>query len=570
MEKRRAPRLRTRLITATVLLCSLVLLMQGVVMIFLLARNFSDTAYDDAAFFMQNSHALLSGKFSFLENVVLNMRNNPAMRPFYTGTYDDSIQEQYSFSANLLSEQNLVSSYMPFVTDIYLFNQEGDCLRTHYYEYTATQTEMRRLEERARTLYEQFAASPITVNSHVDGDGLYLIVKLYNTDLTQQGVCLVRTDLDALAALQAQQIERYAGTCWLLCNDEEIIARYGAELSEESTERLLRQERSGLQTVTLDGEDHFASAQNLSFGLRSVMAVPRGQVFAGIRLMSLSFGLSILLLILITLGVVLAFSMYLTRPLHTVADKISQFGQGDLQTKLVPFGIQEFDDIGDVFNRMTEQIHTLVTEVYENQILANQAEIRYLQSQINPHFLYNVLTTISLRAKMDGDETTYRMLHALSKLLQGKLFRSRELKLQLHEELELVEFYLYLQNMRFPDHISYSIQCDESLLTALIPRLCIEPLVENAVVHGLEPKEDPGEVRVRVYAREEKLYIAVQDNGVGFAAESVGADHTHVGLGIIRDLIGNLYGDGYGMTVESAPGEGTKVELCLPLEWGST
>ena len=211
-----------------------------------------------------------------------------------------------------------------------------------------------------------------------------------------------------------------------------------------------------------------------------------------------------------------------------------------------------------------------LSEMEKQKEELRKAELRTLQSQINPHFLFNVLTSISLEAKLDGSEELYQMTHALAQLLQGKIFRQDSIKIPLREELEIVRYYLYLQGRRFADWLSYRCECeDEPLLDCLVPRLCVEPLVENAVVHGIEPKAAPGEIRVLVRREGEALLIEVNDDGVGFRAGSEsGKRHSHVGLHNIERLVANLYGEGYGLTIESAENRGTRVLLRLPVEEG--
>ena len=209
----------------------------------------------------------------------------------------------------------------------------------------------------------------------------------------------------------------------------------------------------------------------------------------------------------------------------------------------------------------------------QKQLLASELQVKYLQSQMNPHFLFNVLSIMAIKAKLNRDEEVYRMVSALSTLMQGKIFREGEITIPLKEEMRLVEFYLYLQSMRFSDKIDYQIVCgDEALLDTKIPRLCIEPVVENAVLHGLEPKEGSGTIKVEITSEKNTLLVLVQDDGIGFDKEQVRekqedrVDHTHVGIWNIERLIKNLYGEKYGMKIESRPGEGTKVWIFLPLE----
>ena len=268
-----------------------------------------------------------------------------------------------------------------------------------------------------------------------------------------------------------------------------------------------------------------------------------------------------------------------TRPLKTVADKIKQFGGGSFDTRLDSFGTQEFNDISVVFNEMTEQINYLITQVYEKQLLAARSQMRFLQAQINPHFMFNILAMISMKAGLCGNTEIQKLLSAFSKLLQGKIFRSGEILIPLSEELELVEFYLYLQSNRFSGKINYEIQCSDGLEQVKIPRLCIEPLVENAVSHGLEPKAGNGKILVSIWRKDDFLWIRVEDDGDGFdveewknqrgqsTTESEGL-HTHVGLSNTEKLLHIFYEDKAVMNVESQTGKGTRVTIILPPDSG--
>ena len=255
--------------------------------------------------------------------------------------------------------------------------------------------------------------------------------------------------------------------------------------------------------------------------------------------------------------------------------------------------------MGQVFNEMADRIKYLITEVYEKQLLATKSQVKYLQSQLNPHFQFNILAMLSLKAKMSGNEELYESLNAFSKLMQGKIFRDKEIKIKVKEELEIVQFYLFLQKERYQDKLMYEINLsDEQIKENLIPRLLIEPLVENAVSHGLEPQKESGMIKVSLYeentseesAKEEKinhteqikrLHIIVEDNGVGMDYEKLNEDqeneipengkigHTHTGLKNTQRMLQILYGEDYELDIESKKGKGTRIEIILPSERGS-
>lgn len=217
--------------------------------------------------------------------------------------------------------------------------------------------------------------------------------------------------------------------------------------------------------------------------------------------------------------------------------------------------------------------YMLVTEVYETQLVATRAQINYLQAQMNPHFLFNVLSMIEMKAAVNGDREVQRMLFKLSGLYQGKIFRKDRYFIPLAEEMEIVDFYLSLQNSRFGDKITYSIEYEggrEHYQACMVPRLSIEPSVENAVCHGLEPKEDNGHIRIRIkMSPEEELLIRIEDDGVGFDPGIEGQNqedgrHSHVGIENTDKMIKNLCGENYGLEISSTPGKGTTVIVRLP------
>ena len=183
--------------------------------------------------------------------------------------------------------------------------------------------------------------------------------------------------------------------------------------------------------------------------------------------------------------------------------------------------------------------------------------------------------------------------------MQGKIFRDKEIKIKVKEELEIVQFYLFLQKERYQDKLMYEINLsDEQIKENLIPRLLIEPLVENAVSHGLEPQKESGMIKVSLYeentseesAKEEKinhteqikrLHIIVEDNGVGMDYEKLNEDqeneipengkigHTHTGLKNTQRMLQILYGEDYELDIESKKGKGTRIEIILPSERGA-
>lgn len=561
--------LRTQMMTLMLILCTLALLIQGCLLIYASVRFYSEKAYDDMEFFLQTCNSNFSSKMLYVEGVVNNLRGDPMMQSFFSdeGFSWVEIRSQFEFCTNIVSEQNLIDSREPFVSEIYLFNRNGNYLRENY--YSLPNDEQKAHDRYYEALFEAFSDGEPVIRHTLTEQTLYLFAPFYDQRMQVCGMFAAGIDRTALEQLLGE-IDRYDGAfCVLLGADAGLSIQHNCALPEESLERFLTLE-GGLQSFSLDGTQYLLMPGSRSFHLRTIAAVPQRQVYSTVAPLLRLLVCLIVVLVPLAAAAVSVAVWKSTKPVQAMTDKIRLFGKGELDVQMEPTGVAEYDEMAAVFNVMTGKIHSLIGQIAENQLLAAQLQIRYLQSQINPHFLFNVLTSISLEAKLDGSEELYQMTHALAQLLQGKIFRQDSIKIPLREELEIVRYYLYLQGRRFADWLRYRCECeDEPLLDCLVPRLCVEPLVENAVVHGIEPKAAPGEIRVLVQREGEALLIEVNDDGVGFRAGSEsGKRHSHVGLHNIERLVANLYGEGYGLTIESAENRGTRVLLRLPVEEG--
>ena len=395
-------------------------------------------------------------------------------------------------------------------------------------------------------------------------DKLNLCLRIYNDQMRQMGVCIVVINEEAVECLFEELFE-YEGAKWTVFDEEgELLS--SAQESGDLWQEMPRTEYLG--KMEIGGKQQLLSVQTGGFGLRSSVAVSISNVYDGLRQTIFVFVTVLILGVVFVAPVVLGASYRFTKPLEQVAEGIAAFGQENLNARMDDFSIEEFHEISMVFNEMTERIQYLITQVYEKELLASQSQVRYLQSQMNPHFQFNILAMLGLRAKLAGCEEVYQGLHAFSKLMQGKIFREKRIKIPLREELEIVDFYLFLQNSRYAQKITYE----------LVPKLLIEPLVENAVSHGLEPKETDGRILVEVREVGERLLIVVEDDGVGFdeeeaarmqrdAKEEMDASfHTHMGLVNTERLLHILYKDACEMKIQGRKGVGTRVEILLPIE----
>ena len=533
---------------------------------------FFQKTQEDIEYVLRYTSQQYEAHMQFIEDSVIAIRHNTVLDDFFQKEeYDlEEIEPQLSYSMELFSERNMVERQLPFVTGIYLFNNGNECIYEHYYATTlAAGREQKRKYE---NMQQEFKSTSDQYACLSDKDELNIFFRIYDENMREKGIGVVQISQSAVAKV-LETVQLYHNGGWaVLDKNDQLLASEGAQ---ELVKKLQTSENSWNGTKDLAGTKVIGYGNSCGFGVRTVISVGYGNIFSILKPTLFIVLVGFVVVLGIAFLVSYAISYRFTKPVTRMIQSIQAFGKPDLNARMEDSSIQEFHDMGIVFNEMADRIEYLITQVYEKEIVAARSQVKYLQSQINPHFQFNILAMLSLKAKMAGNEEVYDGLNAFSRLMQGKIFREKEIKIKVKEELEIVQFYLYLQKSRYQDKLSYEVKLeDEKIGEDLIPRLLIEPLVENAVSHGLEPKREKGNLQVLLYERE-MLYIWVKDDGVGVCRNQTKAEenkektpHTHVGWENTKKMLRILYGDHYKFQVWSEPGKGTEIEIAVPIERG--
>ena len=533
---------------------------------------FFQKTQEDIEYVLRYTSQQYEAHMQFIEDSVIAIRHNTVLDDFFQKEeYDlEEIEPQLSYSMELFSERNMVERQLPFVTGIYLFNNGNECIYEHYYATTlAAGREQKRKYE---NMQQEFKSTSDQYACLSDKDELNIFFRIYDENMREKGIGVVQISQSAVAKV-LETVQLYHNGGWaVLDKNDQLLASEGAQ---ELVKKLQTSENSWNGTKDLAGTKVIGYGNLCGFGVRTVISVGYGNIFSILKPTLFIVLVGLIVVLGIAFLVAYAISYRFTKPVTRMIQSIQAFGKPDLNARMEDSSIQEFHDMGIVFNEMADRIEYLITQVYEKEIVAARSQVKYLQSQINPHFQFNILAMLSLKAKMAGNEEVYDGLNAFSRLMQGKIFREKEIKIKVKEELEIVQFYLYLQKSRYQDKLSYEVKLeDEKIGEDLIPRLLIEPLVENAVSHGLEPKREKGNLQVLLYERD-MLYIWVKDDGVGVCRNQTKAEenkektpHTHVGWENTKKMLRILYGDHYKFQVWSEPGKGTEIEIAVPIERG--
>lgn len=307
-------------------------------------------------------------------------------------------------------------------------------------------------------------------------------------------------------------------------------------------------------------------------GLDLVMIVSASSLLSG------SIGLQQFLLLtlvgymILTAMAWLRFSHRLTDPIQQLAHTMEQFEGGNTNVTAEIQGDDEIGELARAYNRMLGRLNELIRRVYDEQVHRRDAEWDALQAQINPHFLNNTLNSIGSLARMNGATDITRMVAALSRMFSIILYEKAHV-VPLSREIEYIQLYVQIQKIRFGERLRFECEVPEHLLEVCIPKFSLQPLVENAVVHGIEPRPEGGTVSIVSVSRRgsSDVEIQVADNGVGMTPGVLQAaqsgqhnDEVRIGLRNIHERIQTSAGRTYGLTVESHAGVGTCVTVRVP------
>ncbi|MGX8710887.1 MAG: cache domain-containing sensor histidine kinase [bacterium] len=312
-------------------------------------------------------------------------------------------------------------------------------------------------------------------------------------------------------------------------------------------------------------------------GWRTVGVFSNDEVMAGVNtIIYILFG-CILFTVLFVLFSSFELAETITKPIFKLQTLMKQAEGGDLSVRFNSKYNDEIGELGLSFNHMIDQIGNLIRMVYVEQQNKRFAELKSLQEQIKPHFLYNTLDTISWMARDYGASDIVRLVDALTSMFRIGLSHGKDM-ITIREEITHVSNYLYIQKIRYKDKLNYQIEVDEKLAGCKVPKLILQPLVENAIYHGVKEKRGGGTIAVTAHRKGNLVVFRVHDDGAGIPADRLELlnhqlnNHTELdqkqsfGLFYIQERIQLCYGKEYGISIESREGEETTVTVILPAD----
>lgn len=505
---------------------------------------------------------------SDIENVAFYINGN--------NTIQASLKAEKQVVGNRVAYYELHSDIRQILASYVLLRQEINAICIHSEsgrEYTYTKTRNGPPLDITRYIRDekQYWA--------VDKNHIVLMKKLYAFP-TQSLLGYIALDVNAksLYDIIADIDLTKSGRIFLVNEEGRILATESETLSGELLDEPYRNflgENEAFYNNVRVGNTYYSvyNSGAISNGWYMVLAIPRDYYMRDItKLKNVIIPITLTTAFLTALLSILV-SRGITRPIRFLSGAMENFGQGNFDINCQVDSEDEIGRLSHTFNQMVMDMNSLVNTVYEQKVMKQEAQMKSLQMQINPHFLYNTLDTINWMARIRHVDEIGDMVAALSNMMRYSL--EKKSFVRLGEEVKSLKDYIAIQNYRYRDKMVAEIEIDESLMSLYIPRLLIQPILENAIVHGIEEKLDKGHILVAARREDEDLYIQIMDDGVGMTEETMShilredysmkkSGHTSIGVVNVNRRIQMIYGKDYGLLVQSVLGAGTKITIHIP------
>lgn len=359
---------------------------------------------------------------------------------------------------------------------------------------------------------------------------------------------------------------------------DDLIKDDAVEFFQKSFRYEMLKKKQDIRIVNLkDRSGLLCSVNSQKNNLILVAEVPVETILQNNKYIVLITSLMAIVSIILCCILTIFISRRVSKPIKEIVSAMEKVEKGDINTRVE---LKESDDeIGYMarrFNEMVESLNDLFRKNMEKQDRLRLAEIKSLQAQINPHFLYNTLDSIKWLAKLNGIEEISVIVSKLGNLLKYSINSEGDL-VTVEESIFLIDSYLSIQKIRFEGKFEVEMEIDESIMKCLVPKLVIQPIVENAIVHGIENKIGKSAVRITGRRENDRIVFEVEDDGVGISEEdleklrdSVALPGTKesIGLSNIHNRIKLYYGEKYGLEIYSEKGKGTRVRVTMPVDDG--
>ncbi|WP_297430522.1 sensor histidine kinase [Clostridium sp.] len=392
-----------------------------------------------------------------------------------------------------------------------------------------------------------------------------------------KGVILIDIKLDAIKNIIENSKPGTAGFIYIMDSNKDIVYTPVNNIVYRIKNEWIEDINNEIIIKNINGENYQLTKIDSKYtGWATIGVFPESESLRIIKNIKYYSLIVAIIALIIAQILVIIFTRSIVNPIQKLKKLMKKAQEGDLTVSFNAKYNDEIGELGSSFNTMVKEINKLINLVQIEEKKKRIAEMNVLQAQIKPHFMYNTLDTIRWMAEEHNAEDIVEIIEAFTNLLRISLSKGKEI-ISVKEELSHVQSYLIIQKIRYEDKLEYEIKFEDSILNYKLIKLILQPLVENAIYHGIKEKRGNGKIIITGKIEENLLYFTVVDNGKGMDEQTLNkinnmlknnsGNKNDIGYGIfnVNERIKLIYGEEYGLTYKSIYGEGTIVELRHPI-----
>ncbi|MGP1348401.1 MAG: cache domain-containing sensor histidine kinase [Stomatobaculum sp.] len=503
-----------------------------------------------------------------------------------------TIQEQYSNDLAGSMELASISTYRKNIFGVYVLGDNGGKYKSNYYSFRSEDQReniwYQTIEHANHELWFPFHTDSFIVRN--SSSEKFITLGMPMTDVsTRETNGIVAVDIEEYSISQRISQSLSNGSLYIMDVNGEILFTSNHndtapnEVSSDLAMRILNATQESTEKSIIIPDKHFliVSRTLINPSWRIVGIIDRSFLTQSEQNITHVITILFCIITLTSLYSATLISRSIYRPIQNLCQGMEAVEQGDFSIRYTTNSDDEFGVLGKRFNLMLEQIQLLIKQIYEDQRKLKNSELRALQSQIQPHFLYNSLDSIIWLLRMGKSQDAEKMLTELSALFKISLSKGKEI-ISIYEELQHLKSYLFIINMIYGKKFDYQIECDPSLYSYRTLKLLLQPLVENAIIHSVPLAGQKVFIQVIIYEQNDKIIMSVQDLSLGISPEklmqiqqilsSVSLPSQNEGYGLynVNQRIRIYFGNEFGISIQSESGIGTEVKIIIPKLKGDT
>ena len=559
--------IRSRIITMQLVIIIPALILLGVVLYQQMGNLLIKTNSESYDKVLESTGRILDNNLEYYRDIARNILSDDVLQDVLKSHKSDNSDAEMMDSVSQINLKDAMTQYMfgfSGLRAIHIFDNAGRRFTMEYGNVSNSSFKDFKISDMEKTVWYQQMLEGQGYETFIGFDVIkekedaFSCVKVLKSLDTQEKIGILVLTFDKSVFKNALPSNEEDSGKYLLVDTKEgksHIVAFSSGTEEEA--------QKSLDIINAQDEDYYTSAyKDSETGWKLLYTIRQQDIVkeaAGIKAI-INNGLLITILALAAATFIVCSKM--TKPLNRLRENIIKVGEGERFLES-DFGNDEIGLIGQEFNKMVNEKLALAEQVTQTELKNKQAELELLQSNINPHFLYNTLDSLYWMAIIHEADDIAELTKAMSDIFKIALSKGDKF-IPVAQELDFVESYLYIQNIRFDGKIHYYIQADEELKNYRIIKLLLQPFVENAVYHGIEPKIGEGTIDIKVYQQDKKIYFEIMDDGVGMETEEALQQGYAVRNSIERIRL--IYGDKAEVRFYSKINEGTKVQISFVKE----